>query len=312
MSGDIAEAALPDKRVLGAMGEMTAGVTGAAESGERDVLGAAQGPELRKYAPDGGRIPAISRPFVPSQSVLPDWGPQPATGTWDEVYQPSDGAMLPRAVRLLIVDDCTLRRDYLVGALVAHGASVPDVAWDLCSLTAGFETTPHVILLNMATQQSAALLRHALKLSASVRVVAMGIPEDDESAIIACAEAGVTGYHLRNESLRELLALIPKVAAGEALCSSRVSAILIRRLSALAAQRQPVGDELVLTAREIQILRMLELGMANQAIADQLCIAVHTVKNHVHSLLAKLGVSTRAQAAALARTILRAEDDPTR
>lgn len=68
--------------------------------------------------------------------------------------------------------------------------------------------------------------------------------------------------------------------------------------------------ELVLTAREIQILRMLELGLANQEIADKLCIAVHTVKNHVHNLLTKLGVSTRAQAAALGRTMPFVSDSP--
>jgi DNA-binding NarL/FixJ family response regulator len=87
------------------------------------------------------------------------------------------------------------------------------------------------------------------------------------------------------------------------LCSPRVSAILLRRLSALASQRQAADTELVLTAREAQILKMLELGLSNRDIADQLCIAVHTVKNHMHSLLSKLGVSTRAQAAALSRTI---------
>jgi DNA-binding NarL/FixJ family response regulator len=78
---------------------------------------------------------------------------------------------------------------------------------------------------------------------------------------------------------------------------------LLRRLSALASRRQPAAKELVLTAREAQILRMLELGRSNRDIAAQLAIAVHTVKNHVHSLLTKLGVSSRAEAAALSRTI---------
>lgn len=102
--------------------------------------------------------------------------------------------------------------------------------------------------------------------------------------------------------------MIHKVAAGESLCSPRVSAILLRRLSTLASQRQPVHKELVLTSREIQILRLLEMGLSNRDIAEQLCIAVHTVKNHVHSLLAKLGVSTRAQAAALARSTVFTEE----
>ena len=79
--------------------------------------------------------------------------------------------------------------------------------------------------------------------------------------------------------------------------------MLLRRLSTLAARRQPVAKELVLTAREAQILRLLEMGLSNRNIADHLGIAIHTVKNHVHSVLTKLGVSTRAEAAALARTI---------
>lgn len=68
------------------------------------------------------------------------------------------------------------------------------------------------------------------------------------------------------------------------------------------------SQELPLTAREIQILRMLEAGLANREIAGRLCIAVHTVKNHVHSVLTKLGVSSREEAAALARNIFAAED----
>jgi DNA-binding NarL/FixJ family response regulator len=142
-------------------------------------------------------------------------------------------------------------------------------------------------------------------------VIVLGVSDDIESDIVACAEAGVTGYHMRTESLDDLLVLIRRVAAGESVCSPRVAAILAKRLSALAAQRQPPrAKELVLTAREAQILTLLELGLSNRDIASQLCIAVHTVKNHLHNLLKKLGVSTRADAAALSRTIGYAEGDP--
>jgi len=90
-----------------------------------------------------------------------------------------------------------------------------------------------------------------------------------------------------------------------------VAAILAKRLSVLAAQRQPVQPkELVLTAREAQILAMLEMNMSNRDIAAQLCIAVHTVKNHLHSLLKKMGVRTRADAAAMSRTIRYGDGDP--
>jgi DNA-binding NarL/FixJ family response regulator len=164
-------------------------------------------------------------------------------------------------------------------------------------------TKPSVVLLNIETRDSTLLLRAATDINPNVRAIVLGASEDDEPAIVACAEAGVAGYHMRSDSLEDLLKLIRKVATGESAFSPRVSAILLRRLSALASRRQPAVMELALTTREAQILRMLELGRSNQDIATELSIAVHTVKNHVHSLLTKLGVSTRAEAAALSRTI---------
>lgn len=207
------------------------------------------------------------------------------------------------AVRILIVDDCMLYRDNLAAALASRGLPAIGFAWDLRTLVIAMrEHSVEVILLNIATRDSAALLNVAVATDPGVRVVVMGLSEDDESGVIACAEAGVAGYHTRAESFDDLLTQIEKVAGGETLCSPRVSAILLQRLSALASQQQPaVVRDRVLTAREVEILGMLEAGMSNRDIADQLCIAVHTVKNHVHSVLTKLGVATRAEAAAVAR-----------
>jgi len=263
-----------------------------------------------QYMPGSGRRPANGRVHQIPRDEWRDMSVVSLAGSWGESYREApDGAGLLREARILIVGDCTLYRDYLAAVLASHGAVAPGVAWDLPSLIAAYETTvPRVILLDMSTRNSAMLLRQALKLSPQVRVIVLGVSEDDESEIVACAEAGVAGYHLRSDSLKDLLVLIHKVAAGESLCSPRVSAILLRRLSTLASQRQPVQKELVLTSREIQILRLLEKGLSNRDIAEQLCIAVHTVKNHVHSLLAKLGVSTRAQAAALARSTVFTEE----
>ena len=205
---------------------------------------------------------------------------------------------------ILIVDDCTLYRENLAAVLGANRAVAPCVAWDLPSLqTALEEGTPHLVLLSTSTKDAAALLKTIVASSPDAKVIAMGVLENDEPTIVACAEAGVTGYHLRSESFNDLLTMIRNFRHGDTGCSPRVGAILLRRLSMLAAERQPEPEELVLTAREIQILRMLEKGLSNRDIADQLCIALHTVKNHVHSLLGKLGVSSRAQAVAVSRSM---------
>jgi DNA-binding NarL/FixJ family response regulator len=103
---------------------------------------------------------------------------------------------------------------------------------------------------------------------------------------------------------RRTARIVRKVAVEESVCSPRASAILRHRRSALgpsADRRRP--KELVLTAWEALILSTLAMGLPNRDIALRLCIALHTVKNDVHSVLTKRGVSTRAEAAALSRII---------
>jgi DNA-binding NarL/FixJ family response regulator len=207
--------------------------------------------------------------------------------------------------KIVIVDDCTLFREALATVLIRSGIDDPRLAWDLPSLVAalGQRHERVVVLLSMATRGSDLLLQVAMDIHSDVRVIVLGASEDDELGIVACAEAGVAGYHMRSDTLKDLLTLIQDVADGNLSCSPRVSAILLKRLSNLASHPPSATRELALTTREAQILRMLELGRSNRDIAEQLSIAVHTVKNHVHSLLTKLGVSTRTEAAALSRTI---------
>lgn len=205
----------------------------------------------------------------------------------------------------MIIDDCTLFREILADILAAKGVAVAHTAWDLPSLLAAFEQSEaSVVLLNIATRGSHLLIRAAKDINPGVRTIVVGIPEDDEQKIIACAEAGVAGYHMRRDSLTDLIELIDNVARGQSSCPPWVSAILLRRLSNLASAPQLLERDLVLTTRETQILKMLELGRSNRDIAARLNIAVHTVKNHVHNLFTKLGVSTRAEAAARSHAIL--------
>jgi len=91
--------------------------------------------------------------------------------------------------------------------------------------------------------------------------------------------------------------------AFETLDSTQLAAMLLRRVRTLAGERSRATDrEGALTAREREILALLEQGLTNKQIARELRIELATVKNHVHNILDKLGVPTRGAAAARART----------
>lgn len=208
----------------------------------------------------------------------------------------------PVGIRVVVVDDGTLSRECLAAQLVHHGVTATG-AWDLPSLLAELDRTdPNVVLLNIATPDSATLLHLALDLDPGCRVIVFGLATDRESEIVACAEAGVAGLHLRTESLDHLLSLINGAGDNVAQCSPEVSAILLRRVYAFAAQSNPDVSTDLLTPREVEILELIDRGLTNQQIASRLSLTLHTVKNHVHNLLGKLGVASRAEAV----TVLRA------
>jgi DNA-binding NarL/FixJ family response regulator len=205
-------------------------------------------------------------------------------------------------VAVLVVDDCCLYREGLA-SLVEREPDVCDVrcADDWPAIVTSLEhRVPDVVLVNLASVESHALMT-ALRLQApSARIVAIGVG-DSEQEIIACAEAGIAGYLLRSEPFSHLIRLVRHVVAGEAVCSPRVTAALMRRLATLAEERRQRVP--VLTEREDQILGLLDIGLSNQQIADRLCIELRTVKNHVHHILGKLGVSRRGEAVAAIRSI---------
>ncbi|MGE2731099.1 LuxR C-terminal-related transcriptional regulator [Mycolicibacterium vaccae] len=202
---------------------------------------------------------------------------------------------------ILIIDDCALYREALTDTLAANGVPRVRAAWDLPSLIGTLESTrPQVILLNLATIGMQTYLRATTSLCPQTPVIAVGASEDDEDVLLVCAEAGVAGYHNRTDSLATLLSLIDAVRRGEEVyCPAVVSEVLLRRARAVRGSGRRFGRNPALTAREAQILHLLRHGHTNQDIAAHLSIAVHTVKSHVHTLFKKLGVRSRAEAAAL-------------
>lgn len=210
-----------------------------------------------------------------------------------------------RPLSVVICDDSALRRECLAVALGAAEIDAVGVG-DLPSLFDRLERgVPDVVLLDIGTPDSTTLLQVALDIGADMRVIVTGLSADNESDIVSCAEAGVAGLHLRTESLEHLLTLIRNASGDEALCSQTVSAILVRRVYSLLGQRNTTADsrQLILTDREIQIMKLLEDGLSNQQIASRLSVSISTVKNHVHSLFGKLGVNSRSEAVATYRAM---------
>lgn len=205
-------------------------------------------------------------------------------------------------MRVVVVDDGVLNRECLAAQLMQNGV-MATAAWDLPTLLAEVDrAVPNVVLINISTPDSSTLLQLALDLDPSCRVIVYGLSTDRESEIVACAEAGIAGLHLRTESFEYLLSLLNSAADSGAQCSPEVSAILLRRVYAFAAQANPDVSTDLLTPREIEILELIDRGLTNQQIASRLSLTLHTVKNHVHNLLGKLGVASRAEAV----TVLRA------
>ena len=209
-------------------------------------------------------------------------------------------------VRVLVIDDIRLYRDCLVallrqqpGITAAAGVGGGDEA--LLKLgNGGFEA----VLLSLTTAGSIQICR---ELAASIPVVVLAVSEDDDE-VVACAQAGVVGYVMRDDSEDALVTVIAGAARGETSCPRQVAAALMRRMGPRGSRPPAPAGAARLTAREREILGLIDDGMSNKEIARKLSIEVRTVKNHVHNLLEKLSVHRRGEAAAL----LRAHRDPYR
>lgn len=202
-------------------------------------------------------------------------------------------------IRLLIVSDIRLYREGLAQILARESRlQVVGTAADApTAIEMGATRALDVALVDMAMPQSVDAVRGIAAAAPGVKVVALGIREDERD-LIACAEAGVAGYVARAASVPDLVVTLEGVGRGELLCSPQTAATLWRRVAAVGGGARSEYALDALTPREREIGRLLEAGLSNKDIARRLGIEVATVKNHVHNLLEKLHVHRRGQAAA--------------
>jgi DNA-binding NarL/FixJ family response regulator len=119
----------------------------------------------------------------------------------------------------------------------------------------------------------------------------------DEEAVFAAIVAGASGYLLKQIRGRDLIAALEAVGRGESLLDPAVTEKVLERIRRIATGRY-VDDLARLTAQERTILALVAEGQTNKEIAAQVFLSDKTVKNYVSSVLAKLNLQRRAQAAA--------------
>jgi two-component system, NarL family, nitrate/nitrite response regulator NarL len=214
---------------------------------------------------------------------------------------PSPGDV--KRISLFLICRTRLYRDAIIDLLNRR----PGIAATGCGGATGAETialvraaAPDVVLLDTGPPDALALASQLARALPETRVLGFGV-EDLPDSVIACANAGLRGYVPHTASTAELAEVARRVAGGETVCSADLGVKLFRHLRQAALNADAPAADLGLTARQRQILRLIEAGLSNKQIAQRLSLGTSTVKNHVHELLGRMGVGRRAEAAARIR-----------
>jgi DNA-binding NarL/FixJ family response regulator len=199
-------------------------------------------------------------------------------------------------IRVLLVDDQALVRGGLRLILDAEPdlEVVGEAADGDEGVRAAIETRPDIVLMDVRMPNVDGITATAQLLAEldSTRVV-MLTTFDLDDYVVDAFRAGASGFVLKTAPPPQLVAAIRTVHTGDAL----IAPTSTRRLIEQGARTDPAGPGVdVLTARERDVLGLLARGLTNAEIAEQLVVESSTVKSHVASLLAKLGVRDRVQA----------------
>jgi DNA-binding NarL/FixJ family response regulator len=201
--------------------------------------------------------------------------------------------------RVLIVDDHPLTRDALAALLEQQGFEVVGEAADgEEALAAARRLEPDVVLLDltMPGMDGLAALPRLRDESPASEVVVL-TASDAEENLLAAIRAGASGYLLKTEPPEQIAAFLRGVVRGEAALSGGVARRLLDRVRE-GGRLDGIPDSITraLSAREVEVLLLLDEHLGTDEIAQRLFISEHTVRSHVKSLLKKLGVSSRREA----------------
>ncbi len=204
------------------------------------------------------------------------------------------------AERILLVDDHPLTRSALAGLLTQHGFDVVGEAADgEEAVEAAARLEPDLILLDLSMPGLDGLsalprLRAAAPHCEVVVLTASGTEEN----LLGAIRGGAAGYLLKSEPPERIVDFLRGVAQGEAALSGAVARRLLEQVREGGGRSSGVPDSIAatLSARELEVLLLLDDHLGTDEIAKRLFISEHTVRSHVKSLLRKLGVSSRREA----------------
>lgn len=212
--------------------------------------------------------------------------------------------------RVMIVDDHPLFRDGLRTLLQQQSdfTVVGEAGTVAAAVRLAQDVQPDVILMDLSLSDGGGVeaTRQIVALRPQVHVIALTV-HDAPELLAAMAEAGAHGYILKGTRATELIRAVRTVVATGVALSPEVVPDLLQQYRRLA---QTAEVEPRLSARELEILRLIATGAANRAIAARLALSPQTVKNHLSVIYEKLGVSNRTGAvvAVLEKGLLAQED----
>jgi len=210
-------------------------------------------------------------------------------------------------IKILLADDQSLFREGLRILLSTQPDFdvVGEAANGEEALRLAAKLRPHIVLMDMRMpiMDGVEATRRLSETQPDCRVIALTTFDDDD-LVFEGLRAGAVGYLLKAVSSPRLLEAIRTVARGESILEPSVTAKVVAEFARLANQAtRPQALPNPLSEREIEVLRLVAKGATNREIAAALFIAEGTVRNHLTTILSKLEVSDRTQAAIKAKDL---------
>ena len=206
--------------------------------------------------------------------------------------------MTPDPIRVVICDDHRIVAEGLAALLAAQpGIEVVEISGSVAAVVdATRRQAPDVVLMDYGLPDgNGAEATTAVKEVRPEAKVVMLTSFADEDTLVAAIEAGCSGFVTKHKAVSELTVAVRLAADGEAVVSPDMLALLLPRLS---RTRHGLGHDL--TPREMEVLQLLSEGASKDAIGGQLFVSPNTVRNHIQSILSKLGAHSRLEAVAVA------------